>query len=130
MEAAPPVPWFAWSLLPLTLAYVLIQNLMARERYFASQWLILLPVLYGLALMLLSPLMVKMAVVPVLPPGLNPKEKVDLLLKMAEKVNLAAMTRVIQTLGCSCLALFAVAAWFTWHKPANAVSDQGSAAAR
>jgi len=126
LEAAPLVPWFAWSLLPLTLAYVLILNLMARGRYYAAQWLILVPVFYALALMLLSPHMVKMADITALTRGMtDPKE----LLNMQILADLPAMRRVIQTLGCSNLALFGVAAWFTWRKPANAVLDPGSAGA-
>jgi O-antigen/teichoic acid export membrane protein len=127
MEAAPLVPWFAWSLLPLTLALVLIQNLMARERYYAAQWLILVPVIYALALMLLSPLMVKMADINALTRGMTNPEALQ---RMEIMADLPAMTRVIQTLGCSSLALFGVAAWFTWRKPANDVSDPGSAEAR
>lgn len=102
------VPWFAWSLLPLTMANVLVQNLLARRRFAAAPWLILVPILYGLALMLQAPHLVK----------------------MAQREDLAAMTRVIQTLGCSCLALFGVAAWFTWRQPSNEALDRGSAAAR
>jgi hypothetical protein len=127
LEAAPLVPWFAWSLLPLIMANVLIQNLMARGRYYASQWLILVPVFYALALMLISPLMVKMAGLSTPTRGITDLETLQ---KMEITANLHAMTRVIQTLGCSCVALLGVAAWFTWHKPANATSDPGSAAAR
>lgn len=126
-EAAPLVPWFAWSLLPLIMANVLIQNLMARGHYYASQWLILVPVFYALALMLISPLMVKMAGLSTPTRGITDLETLQ---KMEITANLHAMTRVIQTLGCSCVALLGVAAWFTWHKPANATSDPGSAAAR
>ena len=32
-EAAPLVPWFAWALLPLTVANVLVQNILARGRF-------------------------------------------------------------------------------------------------
>ena len=53
--AAPLVPWFAWAVLPLTLAYVVIQNLLAHERYAAAPWLILVPLIYGLALMAQAP---------------------------------------------------------------------------
>jgi O-antigen/teichoic acid export membrane protein len=91
-EAAPLVPWFAWALLPLTLAYVLIQNLLAQGRYAAAPWLILVPVLYGLTLMAQGPALEAMPPFP-------------------------AFERVIQTLGLFCLLLFAVAAWFTWRKP-------------
>ncbi|MGA3180315.1 MAG: hypothetical protein ABSF38_08245 [Verrucomicrobiota bacterium] len=94
MEAAPLVPWFAWAVLPLTLAYVLIQNLLAQERYAAAPWLILVPVLYGLTLMAEAPELVRMPM-------------------------FGAFERVILTLGLFCLLLFAVAAWFTWHKPSS-----------
>jgi O-antigen/teichoic acid export membrane protein len=94
LEAAPLVPWFAWAVLPLTLANVLIQNLLAQERYAAAPWLILVPVLYGLTLMAQAPELVRMPM-------------------------FGAFERVIVTLGLFCLLLFAVAAWFTWHKPAK-----------
>jgi O-antigen/teichoic acid export membrane protein len=96
-EAAPLVPWFAWALLPLTPAYVLIQNLLAQGRYAAAPWLILVPAIYVLALMAQAPGLVSM------PP-------------------FDAFERVIQTLGLSCLLLFGVAAWFTWRKPAGLLS--------
>jgi O-antigen/teichoic acid export membrane protein len=118
-EAAPMVPWFAWSLLPLTLANVLILNLMARGRYYAAQWLFLVPVFYALALMLFSPLMVKMADITALTRAITDPV---VLHKMEIMADLPAMTRVIQILGCSNLALFGVAAWFTWRKPATAAS--------
>lgn len=44
------VPWFAWSILPLTLATVLIGNLMARERYEVVPSLMLVAAGYGAAL--------------------------------------------------------------------------------
>lgn len=47
---APLLPWFAWSMVPLAAANVLINNLMARERFAVVPWLILLAVGYGVAL--------------------------------------------------------------------------------
>jgi len=94
-KAAPLVPWFAWALLPLTLANVLIQNLMARSRFVAAKWLILVPVLYGLTLMAIRPALLRMPEV------------------------FSAFKAIIQTLGCFNLLLFAVAAWFTWRKTAS-----------
>jgi len=44
------VPWFAWCLLPLSLANVLINNVLARERYAAVPWLIAVAIGYGIAL--------------------------------------------------------------------------------
>jgi O-antigen/teichoic acid export membrane protein len=92
VQAAPLVPWFAWSLMPLTLANVLIQNLLARERFAATPWLMLVPVVYGLTLMAISPALAHMKIFD-------------------------AFKCVVQTIGCFALMLFAVAAWFTWHRP-------------
>jgi O-antigen/teichoic acid export membrane protein len=90
VAAAPLVPWFAWAVLPLTLAYVLIQNLLAQERYAAAPWLIAVPVSYGLALMAQAHQLLGMPV-------------------------FAAFERVILTLGLFSLLLCVVAAWFTWR---------------
>jgi O-antigen/teichoic acid export membrane protein len=95
VQAAFLVPWFAWSLLPLTLANVLIQNLLARERFAATPWLMLVPVVYGLTLMAIAPALLRMQIFD-------------------------AFKCVVQTIGCFALLLFAVAARFTWHKPETA----------
>jgi uncharacterized membrane protein len=50
ISAAPLVPWFAWCMLPLAIANVLINNLLARERYSAVPWLSLVALGYGAAL--------------------------------------------------------------------------------
>ncbi len=104
-DAAPLVPWFAWALLPLTVANVLVQNILARARFQAVPWLILVPALYAACLCLEAP-------------GLPAMKPFD------------AFTRVIQTLGGASLLLCAVAAWFSRPTPAATVSDPGSAAAR
>jgi hypothetical protein len=44
------VPWFAWCLLPLSLANVLINDLLARERYAVVPWLVAVAISYGVAL--------------------------------------------------------------------------------
>jgi O-antigen/teichoic acid export membrane protein len=106
MGAAPLVPWFVWAQVPLPLAYVLIQNLLARGRFAATPWLILVPVLYILTLMALAP-------------GLK-----------AMPDDFSAFKVIIQTMGFFCLLLLGVAAWFTWRKPATGASDRDSAAAR
>jgi hypothetical protein len=86
--AAPLVPWFAWALLPLILANVLIGALLARQRYAAVGWMVAIAIGYGLALALLR----------------------TRLLAMEE---MAAFRTILQTLGlCSVLQL-GVAAWFT-----------------
>ncbi|MBI3412282.1 MAG: hypothetical protein HY040_28520, partial [Planctomycetes bacterium] len=90
---APLVPWFAWCMLPLTLANVLISSLLARRRYEAVPWLVLVAAGYGLALLFLSP-------------------------HFLEVSRTAGQTRafqlVVQTLGTFGLLLLSVAAWFTW----------------
>lgn len=44
------VPWFAWCMLPLTLGAVLVNNLLARERYSVVVWLVILALGYAGAL--------------------------------------------------------------------------------
>lgn len=90
---APLVPWFAWCMLPLTLANVLISGLLARRRYEAVPWLVLVAAGYGLTLLLLSPHFVATS---------------------RAAGNTQAFQLVVQTLGAFGLLLLAVAAWFTW----------------
>ncbi|MCX6895079.1 MAG: hypothetical protein NTZ16_06180, partial [Verrucomicrobia bacterium] len=46
-HSAPLVPWFAWCMLPLTLASVLINSLMAQSQFKAVPWLVLVAAGYG-----------------------------------------------------------------------------------
>jgi len=89
-DAAPLVPWFAWCLLPLVLANVLVSNLLARERFAIVPWLILPAVGYGAALAALKPHLLAIE-------------------------QLQAFRTVIQTLGTFSLLLFGVAGLFTWR---------------
>lgn len=50
LAAAPLVRWFAWCVLPLMVSTVLVNNLMARERYEVVPWLVAVASLYALAL--------------------------------------------------------------------------------
>ena len=50
LSAAPLVPWFAWSMLPLTLSNVLLNNLLARGRYQVVPWVVALAAGYFAAL--------------------------------------------------------------------------------
>ena len=93
-EAAPLVPWFAWCLLPLVLANVLVANLLARERFAIVPWLVLAALGYGLALGVLKP-------------------------RLPAMEQLRAFRSVLQTLGSFSLLLFGVAAWFTWRDKAQ-----------
>jgi hypothetical protein len=103
--AAPLVPWFAWALLPLTVANVLVQNILARARFEAVPWLCLVPALYAAALCVQAQGFLKMA-------------------------PMSAFIRVIATLGVASLVLCLVAAWFSRGGTAVTVSDPGSAGVR
>jgi len=93
--SAPLVPWFGWCMLPLTMANVLISNLLARERFAAVPWLVLVAAGYGAALMGQAGAF-----------------------QAAEQ--LVAFKMVVRTIGVFSLLLLGVAAWFTWGKRAEA----------
>jgi O-antigen/teichoic acid export membrane protein len=101
-KAAPLVPWFAWALLPLTVANVLVQNILAHGRFRAVLGLVLVPPAYAAALCLQAPSLVRMN-------------------------QMDAFVRVIQTLGVASTVLCAVAAWFSWHPKTLTSSDPSSA---
>ncbi|HEY3861956.1 MAG TPA: hypothetical protein VGO59_08715 [Verrucomicrobiae bacterium] len=103
-NAAPLVPWFAWALLPLTVANVLVQNILARGRFRAVLWLLLVPAAYAGALCLQGPALLRMK-------------------------TFDAFIRVIQTLGLASTALCLVAAWFSRQPGTVSVSDRTSEAA-
>ncbi len=44
------VPWFMWCLLPVTLANVLVSNLLAREQFAVVPWLVTISALYGVVI--------------------------------------------------------------------------------
>lgn len=50
--STPLVPWFAWCMLPLTLATVLLNSLMARAQFAAVPWLVAVAMGYGVTLYL------------------------------------------------------------------------------
>jgi O-antigen/teichoic acid export membrane protein len=50
LAAAPLIPWFTWCMLPLSVANLLITNLLARERYRVVPWLLVVAAGYGTAL--------------------------------------------------------------------------------
>jgi O-antigen/teichoic acid export membrane protein len=91
VSIAPLVPWFVWAMLPLALATVLVNNLMAREVFRAVPALAAVAGVYACALGMLVP-------------------KFAAALPSAE-----GFVRVTQVLGCFNLLLLAVAAWFTWR---------------
>jgi hypothetical protein len=89
-KAAPLVPWFAWALLPWTMANVLVQNILAQGRFKAVLWLVLVPPIYAVALRLQASTLLT----------LKPFD---------------GFIHVIVTLGLSNTALCLVAAWFSRH---------------
>src|SRR5262249_48649714 len=53
-RSAPLVPWIAWAVLPLILANVLLNNLLARGRFRVVPWSLGVAVGYGITLFLLA----------------------------------------------------------------------------
>jgi O-antigen/teichoic acid export membrane protein len=100
---APLLPWFAWCMLPLTLANVLIGNLLARERFRAVPWLLLVAVVYGGALKVVA-----LGISAIMQAG-----------SFHQAEQYAAFKTVVQTIGGFNLLLLAVAAWFTWGRRAE-----------
>jgi O-antigen/teichoic acid export membrane protein len=94
--SAPLIPWFVWCMLPLTLATVLISSLLARERFTAVPWLVLVAAAYGAALFLRVP-------------------------EFRQAPQPEAFRMIVRTLGGFSLLLLAVAAWFTWGARNSAV---------
>jgi O-antigen/teichoic acid export membrane protein len=95
LVAAPLVPWFAWCMLPLTLAFVLVNSLMARAKFAAVPWLVLVAVGYAITLSAVGQHFGTLA-------GTQPG--------FCE----AGFRAMIQTLGIFNLLLLGVCAWFTW----------------
>lgn len=94
---APLVPWFAWCVLPLTLANVLINNLLARSRFGVVPWLLLLAVCYTAVLVYLSS-------------------------SLSVTSELAAFKTIVRALGSFGLLTMLVAAWFTWRTTEHSAS--------
>ncbi len=91
LPAAPLVPWFVWSILCLVLANVLVQNLLARERFAIVPWLVAIAAGFAGGLWWVQP-------------------------KLAGVEPMAAFRLVVQVLNVACLALLAAAVFFTWGR--------------
>jgi O-antigen/teichoic acid export membrane protein len=89
LRAAPLVKLFMWAMLPVTLANVLIGNLLARERWGAVPWLAMAAIGYGFSL--------------------------NSYLRSPASVPFEAFGSVIRILGAFSLLLLAIAALFTWR---------------
>ena len=92
-EAVKLIPWYAGAMIPLALANVMVNDLLARERYGVVPWMVVLAVGYVITL----PLMLNHY------PG-----RIEI---------------VLQTLGAFNLMLFTVCALFTWGGKAAKVAD-------
>lgn len=92
LQAAPLVPWFAWSMLPLTAAYTLVNNLIARGRLAAVPWLVAVAVGYVSTLILRRD-------------------------QLAALPAFEAFRSVLLTLGIFSLLLLGVATVFSWRSP-------------
>jgi O-antigen/teichoic acid export membrane protein len=93
--ASSVLPWYAWAMVPLALANVLINNLLARANFRIVPALAMLAAAYGVAL----------AVV-----GRHAGSLAD---------PQAGLRMMLQTLGVFNLLLLAVCAGFTWGKPGD-----------
>ena len=91
LRATPLVPWFVWSILFLVLANVLVQNLLARERFSVVPWLVVIAAGFAGGLWWVQPRLA----------GLEP---------------MVAFGLVVKVLAMACVALLATAICFTWGK--------------
>jgi O-antigen/teichoic acid export membrane protein len=96
---APLIPWFAWCMLPLALANVLISNLLARSVFRVAPWLVAVAVAYAVGLVLVG--------------GVFKIEG-----------RLEAFKMVVWTLGGFNLVLLAVAGCFTWKSVVASESNE------
>ena len=94
-EAVKLLPWYAGAMIPLAMANVMVNDLLARERYAVVPWMVLLALAYGFTL----PWMLNHH------PG---------------KIEIA-----LQTLGVFNLLLFVVCAWFVWGNKTATSNNSG-----
>ena len=99
--ASSVLPWYAWAMVPLALANVLINNLLARSQFRVVPALTVLAVAYGVTL----------AVV-----GRHAGSLAD---------PQAGLRMMLQTLGVFNLLLLAVCAVFTWGAGAKTKMEDG-----
>jgi O-antigen/teichoic acid export membrane protein len=81
------LPWYAWAMLPLALANVLLNNLLARSQFRVVAPLVVLAVCYGIALVVVG--------------------------GRAGGNGAPGLVTVLKTMGVFNLLLFAVCGWFT-----------------
>ena len=100
LRSAPLVPWFMWGMLPVTLANVLVSQLLARKVFKAVPWLVAVAVGYGLTLW-------------------------QIVQNEAGLETMAAFKRVVQNLGLFSVLLLGVASLFTWLSRDRTRAAQG-----
>jgi O-antigen/teichoic acid export membrane protein len=88
---APLVPWYMWCVLPVTLANILINNLLARERFGIVPWILLVAVAYVATLWIVGR-------------GLS------------QRPPLESFRTIVQLLGGFNFLLLLTSIWFTWRK--------------
>lgn len=103
LKSAELVPWFMWSMVPVTVANVLISNLMARKRFQVVPWLMMIALGYGFALLNYA---------KGLPAATPP---------------FTAFRHIIQILGGFSLLLLAASLFFTWRDAKTASASQNAA---
>ena len=91
LPAAPLVPWFVTSILFLVMANVLVQNLLARERFAIVPWLVVIAAGFAGGLWWVQP-------------------------KLGGMEPMAAFQLVVKVLGMACVALLGTAIYFTWGR--------------
>jgi O-antigen/teichoic acid export membrane protein len=95
------IPWFVWCMLPLAMANVLLNNLLARKNYQAVPYLLLLVAAYVTAAISFA--------------DVGPAGKSG-----------ASFVRIIQILGVSNLAFLSLCGGFTWRAARKASLQNGA----
>jgi len=95
--ASAVLPWYAWDMVPLSLAYALVNNLLARSHFRIVPVLVLLAAVYGVVLAMV---------------GRHAGQLAD---------TEAGLKLMLQTLGVFNLVLLGACAWFTYTSPAAKV---------
>lgn len=88
LEAKSLVAWYAWCMVPMTLANVLINNLMARQHFHAVPWLVGMALAYGVTLVVVAS-------------------------RSQELPALEAFRGIVVTFGGFSLLVLAISVWFT-----------------
>ena len=109
-KSAPLIPWIAWALLPLIMANVLLNNLLARERFRVVPWAVLVAGGYVFTLFLLRDQVLLTA----------PREPQTL------SALFSGFRMVINTLGAFSTFLLLAAMWCTFHRQTDTSRPVGS----